>query len=148
MLLRASGASSGETVDVRAVTDAAHAAGSGVPHAAVLIAFAEATTGTDDAALGEARAAVLQELGAEQLIDAAAVVSNFERMVRVADATGTPLDAPLMLISETLRHDLDLDRFTSAASNPPPGIVWRLVGRLVEPLAMSLLRLWRRAHGR
>ena len=148
MLLRASGASSGETVDVRAVTDAAHAATSGVPHAAVLSTFVEAAAGTDDAALAEARAAVLQELGAEQLIDAAAVVSNFERMVRVADATGTPLDAPLMVMSETLRHDLDLQRFAAAAASPQPWVVWRLAGRVVEPLAMSLLRLRARVRGR
>jgi hypothetical protein len=146
LLLRASGASSGETLDVRAVTDAAHAAGSGIPHAATLIAFAEAAASTDDGALGAARKAVLQELGAEPLIDAAAVVSNFERMVRVADATGTPLDAPLMLISETLRHDLDLDRFTAAAASPPPSLLLRFAGRVVEPVAISLLRLWARVR--
>jgi hypothetical protein len=144
LLLRASGASSGETVDVRAVTDSTHAVSSGVPHAAVLIAFAEAATGTNDAALDAARSAVLREMGAEQLIDAAAVISNFERMVRVADATGTPLDAPLLVISQTLRRDLDLDRFTAAAATPPPWLVWRLAGRVVEPVAMGLLRLWAR----
>jgi hypothetical protein len=85
------------------VTDATRAADSGIPHAAVLVALAEAAAGTNDGTLAEARAAVLQELGGEPLIDAAAVVANFGRMVRVADATGTPLDLSLMLVSETLR---------------------------------------------
>jgi hypothetical protein len=75
------------------------------------------------------------------------VASNFERMVRVADATGTPLDTPLVLMSEQLRHDLGLDRLPAAAATPPPFVAWRLAGRALEPLAMHLLRLWGRLRG-
>lgn len=144
MLLRASGAIAGERVNVGAVTNAANALTCGVPHAGELVAFADAIVATDDAALAEARAAVLRGLGAEPLVDAAAVASNFERMVRVADATGTPLDPPLVIVTETLRHDLDLDRFAAAAATPPPHALWRVAGRVLEPLTMEALRLWGR----
>lgn len=148
MLLRASGAITGDPIDVRAITDPAAADRSGIPHAAVLLRFADAVAGTDEAALAEARAALLHDLGEQQLVDAAAVASNFERMVRVADATGTPLDTPLLVMTETLRHDLELHRFPAASATPPASVAWRLAGRLAEPLAMHVLRLWGRVRGR
>jgi hypothetical protein len=138
----------GTWVDVTAVTSDEAAASSGVSDADVLLAFASAVAGTDDAALAAARATVLGALGPAALVDAAAVASNFERMVRVADATGTPLDSPLVILTESLRRDLDLDRFTTATNTRPPHPVWRLAGRLVEPLAFGLLRLAGRLRGR
>ena len=146
MLLRASGAVAGREVDVHAVTDDAAAAASGVRHAETLLAFADAVAGTDDAALDHARAAVVRELGRAELVDAAAVASNFERMVRVADATGTPLDPPIVMLTVSLRADLELDRFGAAANTPPPSLVWRALGPLVRPLVFPMLRViagWR-----
>jgi hypothetical protein len=142
LLLRASGAIGGGQIDVTAVTRPADAATCGVPHAVELIALADALVAGDAGALAAARAAVLDGLGAAALVDAAAVASNFERMVRVADATGTPLDAPLVVITETLRRHLDLNRFAAAAVTPTPPFLWRLGGRLLAPAAMGLLRLW------
>ena len=147
MLLRASGAIAGREVDIRAVTDDGAAPSSDVAHAATLLAFADAVVGTDDAALDRARAAVLRELGPAELVDAAAVASNFERMVRVADATGIPLDPPLAMITEPLRRVLDLDRFGASANTPPPGILARTLGPVVRPFAFATLDLigrWRR----
>jgi len=146
LLLRASGAVTGRDLDVHAVTDDAAALASGVPHAATLLAFADAVAGADDDALARARAAVLRDLGASELVDAAAVASNFERMVRVADATGTPLDTSVMILSGPLRHDLGLDRFGAAANTPPLGGVASMVAPLVRTLAFPMLRLvdrWR-----
>ena len=139
---------SGREVDVHAVTDVTAAATSGIAHAESLLAFADAVVSTDEAALGHARATVLRELGPAALVDAAAVASNFERMVRVADATGIPLDPPLVMISEPLRRDLGLDRYGAAANTPAPGLLSRALGPVVRPLAFATLRLvgwWRRA---
>jgi len=144
LLLRASGAISGDQVDITAVTTAAAADGCGVPHAVALIAFVDAIVGGDADAVAAARVAVLRELGGAALVDAAAVAANFERMVRVADATGTPLDAPLVAVTETLRRDLDLDRFASAAMTPPPPLLWRIAGRFLAPFGLGVLRLWAR----
>ena len=148
MLLRASGAIIGERFDVAVITSDAAAASCGIPHAALLLAFADAVAGTDDAALAEARAAVWRTLGPEALVDAAAVASNFERMVRVADATGTLLDTPLVMLTETLRRDLGVDRFSAAANTRPPHALWRLAGRVVQPIAFGVLRLGGRLRGR
>lgn len=86
-----------------------------VPHGSALTAFAEALVQGGEAALGEARGRVVQALGPVGLVDAAAVASNFERMVRIADATGIPLDAPVAAFTADLRDRLGLDRFASSA---------------------------------
>ena len=116
---------------------------SGVHHADALIAFADALVGGDDSALGKARGRLLQAVGACALVDAAAVVANFERMVRIADATGIPLDAPLSILAGELGKELGLLRYGSAANTPAPGSVARLLGALFRPLAHGTLRLAR-----
>jgi len=114
-------------------------AASGVPHGSLLVAFAEATAGGDDDALARARAALLAALGAAALVDAAAVTSNFERMVRIADATGIPLDAPIAALSVDLRRDLGIDAYASAAQTPAPGRMARALARWVGPFVPRLL---------
>ena len=130
----------GNTVDTRAVVDPRSADGSGVAHADTLLAFADAMVRDDDAALAGARAAVIEQLGPEQLVDAAAVASNFERMVRIADATGIPLDAPLDMMSQDLRDQLDLNRF-GAAANTHTTSTQRFLGSVMRPVANTALRL-------
>jgi hypothetical protein len=148
LLLRASGAVAGRRLDPLAVTRDDAAATSGVAHAATLLAFADAVVGADDEALARARAAVLGAMGPAALVDAAAVASNFERMVRVADGTGIPLDPALVMLTEPLRAALDIDRFGAAANTPAPGLLLRLAGRLVRPVAFPALRLVQRLRGR
>jgi hypothetical protein len=130
---------SGAEVDVRAVTDASVA--SGVAHGERLLAFADALVGGDDAALEREREALRAVLGAEGLVDAAAVASNFERMVRIADGTGIPLDAPVRLLAADLRDELALGAFRSAANTPAPRLAQRLLGRAFRPFTAGLVRL-------
>ncbi len=99
----------GEQVDLKAITDSAAAAGSGVPEAERLLAFADAAVGVDDAALDEARDALEASCGPEVLIDTAAVVANFQRMVRIADSTGIPLGEWLEKASRDVRKELGLE---------------------------------------
>jgi len=141
VLLRASGEISGSNVDVAAVTDDDAAAGSGIAHAATLLAFAEAAVKGSDAALNSARGRLLDAVGPECLVDAAAVVSNFERMVRIADSTGIPLDAPVTAMSEDLRANLGLNDFHSSANTPNMGAFGRFLGRNLRPLTRIAFRL-------
>jgi hypothetical protein len=142
MLLRASSELEGREVDVAAVTGRARdGAGGGVPQGELLVAFAEATVGTDDAALARARQSLLSGLGPAALVDAAAVTSNFERMVRIADATGIPLDAPVAALTSALRRELGIDRYAAAAQTPSPGHVARVLARFARPFLPRLLRL-------
>jgi hypothetical protein len=98
-------------VDLTAIIDHEAAASSGVEHGQLLIAFAEAMVGEDDDALTHVRYAVIEALSPEAMVDAAGVASNFERMVRIADATGIPLDARMEALSHEVRHTLHLERF-------------------------------------
>jgi hypothetical protein len=48
------------------------------------------------------------------LVDASAVVANFEMMTRLADATGARLRPEQIDASESIRTELGLDAFPSA----------------------------------
>ena len=98
-------------MNLSALTDPEAADTSGVEHGSILIAFAEAMVGDDDAALIHARQAVIEVLGPAAMVDAAGVASNFERMVRIADATGIQLDARMEALSREVRDTLGLERF-------------------------------------
>ncbi len=98
-MLRESMQIKGRQVDVSGVTKGFDAVD--IPHAALLIEFAEAVVLFDQARTAAARAALLAALGEAGLVDAAAVVGAFHGFVRIADAIGIPyttaargIDAP------------------------------------------------------
>ena len=78
-------------------------------HGAELVAFAEAIV-TGAQPLAQSRAAVVEALGPEAMVDAAGVASNFERMVRIADSTGIELGDLLEQASADVRDALGLER--------------------------------------
>ena len=80
----------------------------------MLVAFAEAVLGDDEAKLQQARDDLVQAAGAEAFVDAAAVVALFNAIDRVADATGTPLEDVKVERSEDFRADLGINDFYSA----------------------------------
>ena len=120
MLLRVSGEGKATGSDIAAVTDETAAESSGVAHAASLIRFADAAVGEDDVELESAREEVRDAMGTAALVDAAAVVGNFERMVRVADASGIPLDPEIDEYTRDIRSELELDRFGSSVNTRSP----------------------------
>lgn len=99
-------------LNLLAVTDNDQAS-SGVGGGEALLAFAEAAV-IQSERLPEARLALQQELGEQALVEAAAVVGNFERMTRIADATGIPLDERNLEYTREVRETLNLGRLTSA----------------------------------
>ena len=64
-----------------------------------------------DARLSKARAALLDTLGSNALVDAAAVVGFFNAIDRVADATGIPLDPERVGQTADFRAQLGIDAF-------------------------------------
>ena len=80
--------------------------------------------GADDAALDEARDALEAACGSEGLVDTAAVVANFQRMVRIADSTGIPLDNGMTAFTAGIREELGINGYASA-SNTPQSEGWR-----------------------
>jgi len=92
-MLRESMHAQGREVALSGVTDGFRH-GVDVPHAAELVAFAEAVVVRDDGRITAARAALLPRLGGAGLVDAAATVAAFHGFVRIADAIGIPHYAP------------------------------------------------------
>jgi hypothetical protein len=86
-----------------------------VPHGRMLVEFAEAVLGKDDAALSRVRAELREALSPAGLVDSAGVVGLFNAIDRVADATGIPLEVEKAEASADFRAALDLDRYSVAA---------------------------------
>ena len=112
-MLRASseqeqGSNGGDAVDVKALTEGSVT--SGLPHGDALVRFSEAVVQGPATELHEARTALAAEMGEAAMVDAAAVASNFERMVRIADSTGIELGAMLEEFSQDVRDELGLQR--------------------------------------
>ena len=83
---------------------------SGVPHGRALLEFATAVVDGDDSNLERTREAIRAEMGDAGVADAAAVASNFERMVRIADSIGIELGDWMESMTEEVRTELGLDR--------------------------------------
>ena len=83
---------------------------SGVECGAELLELCEALVEGDAGAITKASANILKSMGSEALVDAVGVYSNFERMVRIADATGVELGETLSDLSADIRSDLQVER--------------------------------------
>ena len=88
---------------------------SGVPYGSLLTAFAEAAVHRTDALSG-LRERIAADLGVQELVDAAGIVANFQRMVRIADGCGIPLDEFTKDATDDCREDLGLHEYASAAN--------------------------------
>ena len=86
----------------------------GLPHGAELLAFTDAAAGFDDAALADARARLVAAAGEAFMVDAAAVIANFEMMTRVADGTGARFPAETADQRADVAARLGITSFTSA----------------------------------
>ncbi len=101
--------------------------------------FAEAVYAGGEDEIRVARLRVKDVVGDEGMVSAAAVIGNFTRMVRIADSTGIPLDAPVEIVSSDFRSDIGLDDFGSAGNTPIGGPVRRVVTPILRPLLKRAL---------
>jgi hypothetical protein len=99
-------------VDVRAVTDST--IDPLVPGGAALLRFVDATLARSTAGIEAAAEAVTAELGPDGLVDAAAVIGNFQMMNRVADGAGMPVGTGSRIRNAALINLLGFDRFDHA----------------------------------
>jgi hypothetical protein len=113
VLLRESGKARNETYDLRAVTDPT--VDSGLENGDILQTFATTVCGAADSeTLSAAREAIVSRMGSGALVQAAAIVANFSKNDRVANATGIPLEKMFVRDSEAFREDLGINAFRSA----------------------------------
>lgn len=89
----------------------------GLDHGRLLIDYTEAAVRADED-LPRLQAELVARLGADAAAHAAATVSAFSGLVRVADGTGIPIDDGLAAVSVDLRGDLGLGAYHGAANSP------------------------------
>jgi hypothetical protein len=104
----------GEKLDFGSVLSDADNIDDRVPHGKTLARFAEAVLQGSDDELAQARDATIAAVGNDGFVDAAGVVGTFERMTRLADCTGVPLDDLILDGSEDIREGLGVNDFTGA----------------------------------
>jgi hypothetical protein len=109
-LLRASGQFTGDDYDLDGISSG-DVADIGIPHAQLLMGYAEAVVGGDEARRRELGEAIVAALGEEGLVDAAGVIGTFNAIVRVADACGIPLEAEKEQATREMRARLGVDDF-------------------------------------
>lgn len=113
-MLRVSAQMTEQSVNLQGVHGNAQAATQTVRWGAELIAFAHALVARDEPELDRARDRLREVAGSAVLVDAAGVAANFQRMVRIADSTGIPVDDLQSELGQGVRAELDLQRFPSA----------------------------------
>ena len=96
-------------VDVRAIADST--VDPLIPGGVALLRLVNATLARSTVAIKEAGEVVGAELGSAGLVDAAAVIGNFQMMNRVADGTGMPTGRGSRVRNTALIEMLGLDRF-------------------------------------
>lgn len=138
-MLRASSELEGEKVNLRSVTEGSKVR-SGVPFQDELIRFAEVALGDNEAEISEARQALRDKLGDEAVVDAASVIANFQRMVRIADGAGIPLDTPMAVVTAPMRAELGLESYGSAGNTPELNGLQKLLGRVISPFLPALFK--------
>ncbi len=99
-------------VDLNAIVQG-QAVDSGVPGGSELVRFTDAAL-QNPADLEAARAALVDALGEAAMVDAAGVIGNFQRMVRIADSTGIPVDGFMAEANAEVREQLGLNELPSA----------------------------------
>lgn len=80
-----------------------------MPHGRTLLDLAEAVVGGSEADVDRARAALIDAVGLEGFVDAAGVVASFNSVVRIADATGIPLEDFKRDQTTEVRAELGID---------------------------------------
>ena len=115
MLLRASGEHDEVEHDFDAIV-AARGNAESVPDAGLLSDFADAAIDGNAARLWATRERVLEALGSAALTDTAATVAIFNAVVKVADATGIPIEDYKIEPTRDLRAELGIDEFGQAHS--------------------------------
>jgi uncharacterized protein with NRDE domain len=112
---------SGESIDLNGLTDPACTEIKGIADSDVLLKFSNAFMEKDEARLSKAREQLANTISPEAMVDAAAIASNFQRMVRIADSTGIPLESmgdDMDGMVEELNEQLGINKYASAVNTP------------------------------
>ena len=112
----------------------------GVANEELLDNFTEAAVRRDEPRLAEARESLEIAMGADALIDAAAVVACFQRLNRISDGTGIALDEQMVMMTASLRDQLNIDAVASAANTPELHGLKKFMSFVMRPLEGLMMR--------
>ena len=130
-MLRESIEIAGDSIDLDGLTDLECTRINGIPHSEALLRFVDAFIRNDSSGLAEARETLAKEMSPEALVDVAGVVSNFQRMVRIADSTGILSDDIMVVMQEDFCEKLGINEYVSAANTKPPSRFRRLFTKVI-----------------
>ncbi len=116
MMLRVSAMRNTTEIDLQAVNGDADGAAVGIEFGPELMRFAESVASRDEA-LERHRRELLEAAGPAVLVDAAGVAANFQRMTRIADSVGIPVDDMSLEMGQQVRRELGIERFASARNS-------------------------------
>ncbi len=105
------------TIDINMINGERKQDVSDIEYGQQLMEFPETLASGNESDLSAARSQLLSIAGPEVLVDAAGVAANFQRMVRIADSMGIPVDTTDSELSNNIRQELDLYRFASAENS-------------------------------
>ena len=112
----------------------------GVVNETLLNDFAEAAVRRDEPRLAEAREALELKMGNDALVDAAAVIGCFQRLNRMADGAGIELDEQMVMMTSSLREELKIDDYASAANTPKLTGLKKILSIIMRPLEGFMIR--------
>jgi len=113
-MLRASALTSETDIDIQCINGNAESAEKNIPFGPQLLAFAESIANRNTPAITKTRKALDQVAGSQVVVEAAGVAANFQRMVRIADSIGIPIDNMTTELGQGVRAELGLEKFASA----------------------------------
>ena len=113
MALRVNAQAKQQEIDIQRVRNE-EAGDGGITHGNLLAGFVDAFMSRDTGRLDEARQALVDGVGAAGMVEAAAVAGNFQRMVRIADSIGIPVDEARIEMTAGIREELKLNDFHTA----------------------------------
>lgn len=114
MALRVNAQAKEKDIDILLVRSEDSSDDGGIDYGQNLVKFVDAFMTRDPEILSQAREDLCQSMGPAGMVDAAAVAGNFQRMVRIADCIGIPVDESRMEMTAGLREELHLNEFHSA----------------------------------
>jgi hypothetical protein len=126
-MLRSSIEYSGRDAHLLGISQGALAGDTGIAHGEGLVTFATAGVAGDVADLATAPGANKDAAGSGALVELAAVVGNFQGMVRIgivriADGEGIPLDGVTLALTSGLREDLGIEKGSSRRMGGSAGL--------------------------
>jgi hypothetical protein len=112
----------------------------GVVDEQLLNEFVDAAVHRDEPRLAEAREALEMKMGANALVDAAAVIGCFQRLNRMSDGAGIELDEQMLMMTAGLRAELKIDDYVSAANTPKLTGLKKILSVFMRPLENFMMR--------